>query len=372
MMIRDAGAMDDDVTTAPPSVLVLIRDNRLREEVRRVAAAAGRRLVECEPPAGRHSWAVAPLIVLDTEAARVCAAIRPPRRAGVVTVTDGEPELADWQAAAVLGAEQVVALPGNATTLIEKFAEYAEQHAEGGIMVAVTGAGGGAGASTLAAALALRGAGTEFRPHTVLVDGAPYGGGLDLVLGMEGKPGLRWPDLVVDDGRVAAAELHDALPAAAAGLSVLSCGRGPRTGPIAASAVHAVIEAARGAGDLVVCDISSERGAHAERVLDAADLIVLVVPARLRAVAAARAASGWIARWNPNQGLVVRGPAPGDLRGHDIAEVLELPLLAAVRAQPGLPARLERGGLRLRRGPLRTATDAVLAVLGPSDERRSK
>ncbi|MEU4840491.1 septum site-determining protein Ssd [Nocardia testacea] len=359
-------------TGEPPAVLVLIRDERLREEVRRVAAAAGRRIDEAEAPAGRHPWTAAPLVVLDTEAAVASAGTAPPRRGGVVTVTDGEPALADWQAAAVIGAEAVVALPAAAVALIEKFAEYGEQRTDGGVVIALAGAVGGAGASVLAAATALRSATAGFRPHTVLVDGAPRGGGLDLLLGIEGAPGLRWPDLVVDDGRVAAAELHSALPAAGGGLSVLSGGRGRgRTGPLGAAAVHAVVEAARGAGDLVVCDISGERGPHTDRILDAADLVVLVVPARLRAVAAAGAAAEWIAQRNPNRGLVVRGPAPGNLRGHDIAEVLELPLLAAVRAQPGLAARLERRGLRLRRGPLRDACDAVLAVLSPPDPRRA-
>lgn len=367
--------MDHDATPTagdPPAVLVLIRDDRLREEVRRVAAAAGRRITESEIPVGRHPWSAAPLVVLDTEAAVVCATASPPRRGGVVTVTDGEPELADWQAAAVIGAERVISLPGAAVGLIEKFAEYGHQHADGGVVIAMAGAGAGAGASVLAAATALRSATAGFRPHTVLVDGAPHGGGLDLLLGIEATPGLRWPDLVVDDGRVAAAELHSALPAAGSGLSVLSCGRGSgRTGSIGAAAAHAVVEAARGAGDLVVCDISSERGPHSDGILDVADLVVLVVPAQLRAVAAAGAAAEWIVRRNPNRGLVVRGPAPGNLRGRDIAAVLELPLLAAVRAQPGLSARLERGGLRLRRGPLRDACDAVLSVLGPPDRRRA-
>ncbi|MGI5221891.1 septum site-determining protein Ssd [Nocardia sp. CA-290969] len=367
--------MDHEATTAEtaePGVLVLIRDHRLRDEVLRVAAAAGRRIEEAAPPPGRHAWSIAPLIVLDTPAAVECAAAAPPRRSGVVTVTDGEPELADWQAAAVIGAERVVALPAGAVGLIEKFAEYAEKRADGGVVIALAGAGGGAGASTLAAAIALRSATTGFRPQTVLVDGAPHGGGLDLLLGIESAPGLRWPDLVIDDGRVAAAELHNALPGAGAGLSVLSCGRGSgRTSPIGAAAVHAVVEATRGAGDLVVCDISGERGPHIDGMLDAADLVVLVVPARLRAVAAAEAVAQWVANRNPNQGLVVRGPAPGNLRGQEIASVLRLPLLASVRAQPGLAARLERGGLRLRRGPLRTACDAVLAVLTPPGERRA-
>ncbi|MEV0297818.1 septum site-determining protein Ssd [Nocardia sp. NPDC050710] len=360
--------MDLDATqvvTGPPT-LVLIGDTRLRDEVRRIAAAAERGLDERELPIGRHAWATAPLVIVDTMAAHACADAGYLRRVGVVLVTEGEPELPDWQAAAAVGVERVIALPGAAVGLIEKFAEHGEYRTGDGVVVAVVGAGGGAGASTLAAATALRSAAERFRPDTVLVDGAPLGGGIDLLLGIESTAGLRWPDLVIEDGRVSAAALHGALPAAAPGLAVLACGRGGAgrlPGEIGAAAVHAVIEAGRAAGDLVICDVSGERGPHAERMLDCADLVVLVVPARLRAVAAAESVAAHIRHRNPNQGLIVRGPAPGGLRGAEVAELLDLPLLAAVRAEAGLPARLERGGLTLRRGPLRDAADAVLSVL---------
>ncbi|WP_082393623.1 septum site-determining protein Ssd [Nocardia arizonensis] len=349
--------------------LVLIGGTRLREEVRRIAAAAERELDEAALPVGRHAWAAAPLVILDTDAARGCAEAGYPRRVGVVLVTEGEPELSDWQAAAVVGVECVTALPGAAIGLVEKFAEYGEPRAGDGVVVAVAGAAGGAGASVLAAAAALRSAALRTRPETVLVDGAPLGGGLDLLLGIESEPGSRWPDLVVEDGRVSAAALHQALPAAAPGLVVLACGRGGAgrlPGELAPVAVRAVIEAGRAAGDLVICDVSGERGPHADQMFDCADLVVLVVPARLRAVAAAKAVAGHVRHRNPNQGLIVRGPAPGGLRGAEVADLLDLPLLAAVRAEPGLAARLERGGLTLRRGPLRTAADAVLAVLSAS------
>jgi len=354
--------------------LVLIRDDRLREEVRRVAAAAQRALVEAEPPVGRHSWAGAPLVILDTVSARVCASTGYQRRVGVVLVTDGEPELPDWQSAAAVGAERVIALPGAAVGLIEKFAEHGEPRSGNGVVVAVAGACGGAGASVLAAATALRAASGPPGRRTLLVDGAPFGGGLDLLLGIESTVGLRWPDLVVEDGRIAAGALHDALPGAAPGLAVLSCGRGGAgrlPGRIGAAAIHAVLEAGRAAGDLVICDLSGERGPAADQVLDSADLVVLVVPAWLRAVAAAESVAAHISARNPNQGLVVRGPAPGGLRGEEIAEVLDLPLLAAVRAQTELPAHLERGGLRMsRRGPLAIAAAAVLAVLDVPEQIR--
>ena len=361
--------LDPAPASIPPPTLVLTQDARLRDEVRRVAAAAERELDERTLPISRHAWAAAPLVVLDTVAAESCARAGYLRRIGIVLVTNGEPGLTDWQAAAAVGAERVIALPGAAVGLIEKFAEQGEYRMGDGVVVAIAGASGGAGASTLAAATALRSAAERFRRDTVLVDGAPLGGGLDLLLGMETGAGLRWPDLVIEDGRVSATALRSALPAAVPGLAVLSCGRGGagrlpvEIGP---AAVRAVIEAGRAAGDLVICDISGERGPHVDQILDAADLVVLVVPARLRAVAAAESVAAHIGKRNPNQGLIVRGPAPGGLRGPEVAEVLDLPLLAAVRAQPGLAARLERGGLTLRRGPLRDAADAVLGVLDTS------
>ena len=93
--------MSPDTVETPLTrpALVLIRDDRLREEVRRVAAAAQRPLVESEPPVGRHSWAGAPLVILDTTCAGECASAIQQRRTGVVLVTDGEPGLADWRAA---------------------------------------------------------------------------------------------------------------------------------------------------------------------------------------------------------------------------------------------------------------------------------
>ncbi|MBB5913394.1 secretion/DNA translocation related CpaE-like protein [Nocardia transvalensis] len=346
--------------------LVLVADQRLRAEVGRVAAAADRRVAEARMPVGRHAWSGAVMVILDTAAARDCTAAGYPRRAAVLLVTEGEPGLLDWQAAAAVGAERVLALPDSADVLIESFADHTGRGPGDGAVVAVVGGVGGAGASTLAAAVALTGAASRFRPDTILIDGDPLGGGIDLLLGLESEPGLRWPDLVVEEGRVAAAALHDALPSPSPGLAVLACVRAvPGADPpaIGSSAARAVVEAGRSAGDLVVCDISAERGPHADHMLDAADLVVLVVPARLRAVAAARAVSARVHRRNPHQALIVRGPAPGGLRAAEIAEALALPVLAAIRPQPALAARLERTGLGSPRGPLRTAASAVLAAL---------
>ncbi|MGX1808818.1 septum site-determining protein Ssd [Nocardia sp. NPDC055321] len=352
----------------PPRALALVSGARLRDEVRRIAAAADHPLDEADRPPAGHGWAAASVIVLDVAAARSCAAAGCPRRSGILLVSADEPGLPEWQAATEVGAEQVLSLPHAADALIAAFAAHAACGPGDGALIAVAGACGGAGASTLAAAVALAAA-VRQRGRTLLVDAAPFGGGLDLLLGLERTPGLRWPDLVIEDGRVSAAALHAALPGVA-GAALLSCGRATPAVELAPVAVRAVIEAGRAAGDLVVCDLSTERGPHADPVLDTADLVVLLVPARLRATAAAEAVAAHLTARNPHVCLLIRGPAPGGLRAADVVRALDLPLLAAVPPQPGLPGRLESGGLSLRRrGPLRLAAESVLAALERPEPR---
>jgi hypothetical protein len=101
-----------------------------------------------------------------------------------------------------------------------------------------------------------------------------------------------------------------------------------------------------------------------EVTLEGADLVVLLAPADVRSCAAASAMAPWLSAMNPNVGLVVRGPAPGGLRSVEVSRTVGLPLLAAMRPQPGVPEVLERGGLRVgQRSPLGVAARRVVAVL---------
>ncbi|WP_067517174.1 septum site-determining protein Ssd [Nocardia uniformis] len=357
--------MNSDIAATP--ALLLVDEPRLRDEIRRIAAAADRRLEERALPIGRHTWLGAALVLVDSAAARACAAIGCPRRPGVVLVTDGEPGLLDWQTATAIGAEQVLALPDSAESLIAAFAAHARRAIGNGVVIAVAGACGGAGASTLSAAIALTAAAHHFRERTLLLDAAPFGGGLDLLLGIEKAPGLRWPDLAIEHGRVAAEALHAALPATR-GVTVLACARTTSMPALRPPAVRAVLESARTAGDLLICDLSNDRGPHTDQLLDAADLVVMVVPATLRATAAAEPVAAHLVHRNPNVALTIRGPSPGGLRPPDIAAVLNLPLLHAMRPQPGLARRLERTGLSVRRHtPLHRAAESVLTVLASPD-----
>jgi secretion/DNA translocation related CpaE-like protein len=346
-----------------PRALSLISDDVLLDDVLRLAAAAGCELERVpDASAARLRWSAAPLVLLDEPAARDCARLGLPRRRQVVVLSRGDPPAGMWQHAVGVGAEHVIALPEAESWLVSALADAAEGLGRRGRVLAVVGGRGGAGASVLATAIAI--AAVADGEHAMLVDCDPLGGGLDLLLGAEQTQGLRWPDIGLSEGRVPSASLRAALPSLPLGggegeLSVLSCDRvgpGPRPG-----AVSSVLEAGRRAGQTVVCDVPRYPTDAAVAALDAADLAVLVVPAQVRSTAAAARVAGILGKRGTPVRLVVRGPAPGGLAPRDVAAALGLPLLHAMRAQPGLGRALDRGTPPGRgRGPLGEAARAVL------------
>lgn len=344
--------------TPPAAVLALVDQPTLREDVDRVAAAAAVPVVHAHRPSGRAVWMSAPLVVLDAAAAGRCADDGLPRRDRVFLVSAAEPDTTDWKVAVSVGAQRIIRMPDQEVELIDALTAASQGTGSDtgrGAVVATIGGCGGAGASLFAAALA------QSAPQSLLVDTDPWGGGLDLAMGTEGAPGLRWQDLALRDGRLGFDALQAALPQRR-GVTVLSGGR--QGAEIEAGPLGAVIDAGRRAGVAVICDVPRRAGPAVEVALESADLVVALVPADVRAAAATGALTGWVRMVNPNVGLVVRGPAPGGLRAADIAATVGLPVVATMRPQPGVDDALERGGLRLRaRSPLARAAAAVLGLL---------
>lgn len=344
--------------STPHAVLAVVADAALRGDVDRVAAAAGVTVVHAAEPSSRAVWTAATAVILDAAAALRCAERALPRRAGVVLVGHTAPGATEWQIAMSVGAQHVMALPAQDADLVTELADATERHHDerrrGPVAAVIAGRGGG-GASLFATALAMSAA------DALLVDADPWGGGIDLVLGAESEPGVRWADLTLQAGRLSYPALRDALPRRH-GLSVLSGGRA--MGDIAPGPLAAVIEAGARGGVTVVCDTPRRSTAAVETALDAADLVVLITPADVRSCAASAAIVPWIAAVNPNVGMVVRGPAPGGLRSSDVTRIVGVPLLAAMRPQPRIAETLDSGGLRLgRRSPLAAAARRVLSVL---------
>lgn len=354
----------------PP--LLITDDDDLAEEVLRLAAAAG-----CEPrrirkPRGAEEpWHEAPLVLLDPTTLAEFERLVPASRAGFALVCT-DPPGDFWRLAFESGARHAIDLPRQENRLIELFGEtMGEVASRTGRVLAVLGGCGGAGASVLACATALTAARRD--GGCSLLDCDEQGGGLDLALGIERTAGLRWSDLKVGEGRLAQAALRDALPGRNVGrgrLTLLTWGRCDSTGPSAAmnpQSINAVIGAARRAGETVVCDLPRMPNDAATTALRQADLGVVVIPAEVRACAAARRLLSNLPATSAPLHAVVRGPAPAGLDVRDVERAVGLRAITALRSQARLPAAMDRSGLRpvnvSRNGPLGRAAHRVLTVL---------
>jgi secretion/DNA translocation related CpaE-like protein len=327
---------------APSLPLVVTADPDLLDDLLRLAAAGGTEVdVAHDPVAARPRYSAASLVMIGADQVQPCIRAHLPRRRRVIIVgSDGMPP-DTWQAAQLIGAEHVAALPTAEPWVVDRFAAPRAARLPGSARVlAVIGGRGGAGASILAAGLAV----TAVRAgrRTLLVDADPLGGGLDLALGWEHEHGLRWPALAGADGPVDPSALMRALPRQG-DLVLLSFTRGGVVAPVPAEAMAATLDAARNGRDLVVVDLPRHLDDAATLALEAADRTLLVVPAEVRATAAARRIKTMVAHHCDEQAVVVRGTAPGRLTPEDVAEVLALPLAGVLEQEPGMCAALERG-----------------------------
>ena len=110
----------------------MVAEPAMRDDVDRVAAAAGVAVVHVAQPAEPAS--------LD-RGHRPCCSTRPgpaaaarpslPRRGHVIMVSRGEPQAADWQAAIAVGAQHVMTLPADEAELVAALSEAAESGGDG-------------------------------------------------------------------------------------------------------------------------------------------------------------------------------------------------------------------------------------------------
>lgn len=361
------GTLDTDGHNLAAQVrrpLLVTADEQLLDSLLRLAAAAGvTPQVATDVAAARRSWSVASLVVLGVDQVAAAVAAGLPRRPTVAVVSDHSTDDTVWQHAVAVGAEQVLVLPDAAEHLLAVLGDGGDSAGTGATTVAVVGGCGGAGASTFSAALALTAA--ERGHPALLVDADPLGGGIDLVVGREDTAGLRWPDLAGASGRLSAPALRQALPQAEQHLSVLSWGREDLSSVPAAS-MRAVVQAGQRGHDVVVVDLPRHLDAASEEALIRVDQVLVVVPAQVRAVAAAHRVVAALRELSPRLHAVVRGPGPTGLDGLLVAESLQVPLAAEMRSERGLAESLDLGlgPLRRRRGPLRACALDVLNMLG--------
>jgi secretion/DNA translocation related CpaE-like protein len=348
--------------------LAVTADDALLDDLVRLAAAAGAAL-DVAPDAGaaRRMWAGAPLVLVGADLAGDLARASPVRRQDVIVVARSLDDQTLWQCAVELGAEHVVQVQEAEAWLVTRIADAAEGTVREAHTIGVVGGRGGAGASTLAAALAVTGARQGMA--SFLLDGDPLGGGLELVVGGEDTAGMRWPELVASEGRMSAGALRSALPRLG-DLVVLSWDRGDLSA-VPSAAMRSVLGAARRGGDLVVLDLPRYLDEATEEALSRCMTVLLVVPAQVRAVAAAARVAKPLATHVSDIGVVVRGPSPAGLDGQIIAEALDLRLAGEVAPEPRLDLILERGEAPAARGkgPLARLCRRLLVDLGVEPQR---
>lgn len=334
-------------------VLLVTGYDFLQGEVEQIVAAAGGQLrVVADVAEAAKYWDSSAAVLVGSDVRE----LPPRRRAPAVLVgLNGEGDSL-WHLAAALGAERVAVLPDAAAWLAEYLSRSRSPEA-GGLVLGITGGCGGAGATTAALWVAQAAAGLGVR--VLLVDGDPWGGGLELALAAEEVPGLRWPDLSGASGSIDPEQLADSLPVVG-GFSFLSWpGSRDRTAPVDATTAAGVLDAARRGYELVVVDIG--RGAEPVQLFAwDCDRLLVVVPAQLKAaVATAR----MLHELPPVEAaLLVRGKAGAALDGGVIADAVGLPVQGRVPELRGVTAAGESGRL-LDLGKRRSVRHFAASVL---------
>ncbi|MCQ9351726.1 pilus assembly protein [Corynebacterium sp. 153RC1] len=285
-------------------VLVAITDPIIYPEAMHAVAATGRVAVDTTDPREITVQAARCGVVLCDATTAPHVATLAPRQRRFLLLGTSEPsggeisagERGGWKLAMDLHAEQVFSMPADVPKLLEALAEqHTDSHSppeESGLrrrlrvrVIAVLGGVGGAGTSVFAASVARHLAGGG--GGCVLLDAATASGGLDLLFGLEDAPGLRWNDFSFSGGALRGREVLDSLIDAGQGLRLLSQARSAGEG-VTGEKVRAAIDSLRaqaGISDIVVD--AGVLGQQPQGVLDAVDAVVLVVPAEVRAVAAA-------------------------------------------------------------------------------------
>jgi secretion/DNA translocation related CpaE-like protein len=346
---------------APP--LLVTGDRELLDELLRLCAAPGVTPdVAVEVATVRRSWWRAALVVVGADMAAEVSGWQLRRRDDVVLAGLGPGDPGLWQHAVAIGAQQVVVLPEGQAGLIDRLGDSVDGSTTPAPVVGVIGGSGGAGASTFSAALAMTAA--RHRRAPLLVDADPLAGGVELVVGCEDVPGIRWPDVAATRGRVSPQALRASLPAVG-DLAVLSWDRGELLA-VQSATMRAMLLAGRRSGGLVVVDLPRRLDDAASEAALVCDTIVLVAACAVGAVAAAARVLQAVRLLAADVRLVAR-QGPGAHLGPDVvAQTLDRELLGTIGTYRGLSRAVSDGiGPLARARRLERTCAAMLSSLAP-------
>lgn len=244
---------------------------------------------------------------------------------------------------------------------------------------------GGAGASITAAASAL--VLSRERP-ICLVDADALAGGIDLVLGMETEPGLRWQDFSAADGRLDGAALYEALPSCprSPALKVLTWTRSrtPETAYNHASAatkfdsadrlgrtdrpddlrhIASTISCLIHAGITVIVDCPNQVE-YVTTIGALADDTVIILPTSVRAIAAGGHLASVCAQAGFTPSLAVRHQQHRDISVEEVEYALNLPIAGEIEYCKKVAHEIDVGGLAGAVGKLTRGLEAMFALVG--------
>jgi secretion/DNA translocation related CpaE-like protein len=269
--------------------LVITEDSDILDAVLRLTATSGIDVhVVAHADAARGPWPLAPLVLVGADLAPTLATLGLSRRDDVIVVatlhgSDARPPETLWPVALSLGAEHVAALPEGERWLAQRLRAMHEGPSRNGQVLALIGATGGVGVSTTAAGLA-RVARADGR-RVLLIDADPRSPGLDLLLGADAAPGVRWPELGQATGRLSPQTLEQALPVIDGVVVAAPDRRAPA--PIAPEVLLSVIDAGVRGFDHVIIDLPRSFDDTTDQVAHVAQRTLFLVANRVVATCAA-------------------------------------------------------------------------------------
>lgn len=325
------------------NILVLITTSKLLlDHVEKIAAVSGFSLQTFE------NFSFENIFLEQAKAVLVGAEIEVKflqRRENVFLVTMATElvfkELLLYQKAMQIGASDILVFPNSDEWLTEHLSKT-PSNIFAAKMLGITNACGGAGASTLAMAVAFESVKQGYK--TLLLDADICGGGLDFALGIESFGGNRWADLLLTRGYVTDTSLQEALPQSQ-GFSVLSWDR--RACTIDAQMqekIFTTIKVMCKVFEIIVSDIATDL-VLGEIFRKKCNSLFMVTPARLRAVAAVN--QKILQYQHKNLHLIVGGALTNEITTNEIIKYVDLPILGNYKYQKILKTDLSEGNLNL-------------------------
>lgn len=338
-------------------MLVLTDDPVLERHVLSVVAAVGLGTDQPSDDTGvRAAWRSAAAVLVGRDRADGVVGLALPARPEVYVLGRDDDGPETFASSARMRAV-VATLPSGAPDLAAALSSLGD--AGRGSVLALVGAVGGVGTSTLAAALA--GAAARAGLRTLLVDTDLAGGGLDVLLGAEHLAGWRWSRFAAARGHLG--DLAGQLPQCD-GVDVLAADRASRPGAaLGADQLAAVVDAGARSHDLTVVDLPRGLEVAHDEVLRRSARVLVVVRADVRGVAGADHAARALEPRCRELEVVVRTGRGHGLDPSLVAEALGLPLAGVLEEDHGLAAAAERGEPpgRASRSSIARLCDALLA-----------